>query len=88
MQASLRIINIEQNYLKWTLKLSLVTQKILDNDLVVICKIKTKLSLDKPAYMAMCILELSKVPMCEFHVIISNRNTVTNGDYDSQILTV
>ena len=35
--------------------------KIFDNDLVVIVKNKITLTLNKPAYIGMCILELSKV---------------------------
>ena len=41
--------------------------KIFDNDLVVIRKNKDKLTLNKPAYVGMCILDLSKVLMHEFH---------------------
>ena len=37
-----------------------------DNNLVVIYKIKTTLTLKKPVYVGMCILELSKVPIYEF----------------------
>ena len=49
------------------IKIKLVAQKIFDNDLVVIHKIKTILTLSKSAYVRMCILELNKVPMYEFH---------------------
>ena len=44
-----------------------MSHKIFENDLVVICKIKVTLTLNKPAYTGMCILELSKVLMYEFH---------------------
>ena len=37
------------------------------NDLVAICKSKVAWMLSKPAYIGMCILELRKVLMCEFH---------------------
>ena len=37
------------------------------NDLVAIRKGKVTLTLNKPAYIGMCILELSKVLMYEFH---------------------
>ena len=40
--------------------------KIFDNDLVVIVKNKITLTLNKPAYIGMCILELSKVLMYKF----------------------
>ena len=41
--------------------------KIFDNDLVAIVKNKITLTLNKPAYIGMCILELSKVLMYKFH---------------------
>ena len=42
---------------KWTSKTSYMSQKIFDNDLVAICKNKV----NKPAYIRMYILELSKL---------------------------
>ena len=42
-------------------------QKIFDKDLVVMRKNKVILTLNKPAYNELCILELSKVLMYEFH---------------------
>ena len=44
-----------------------MSHKIFDKDLVVIRKNKVTLLLNKPAYIGMCILELSKVLMYEFH---------------------
>ena len=44
-----------------------MSYKILDNNLVVIGKSKLALKLNKPAYIGMCILELSKVLLKEFH---------------------
>ena len=44
-----------------------MSHKIFDNDLVEIRKRKLTLMLSKPAYIGMCILELSKVLMNEFH---------------------
>ena len=41
--------------------------KIFDDDLVTIRKSKVTLTLDKPAYTGMRILELSKVLMYKFH---------------------
>ena len=37
--------------------------KIFDNDLVTIHKSKVTLTLNKPAYVGMCILDLSKILM-------------------------
>ena len=44
-----------------------VEQNIFDNNLVAKQKSKVSLKLNKPAYIGMCILELSKVLMYEFH---------------------
>ena len=44
-----------------------MSHKIFDNDLVPIRKNKVTLTVNKPAYIGMCILELSKVLMYEFH---------------------
>ena len=41
--------------------------KIFDNNSVAIRKSKVTLKLNKPAYLGMCILVLSKVLMYEFH---------------------
>ena len=43
-----------------------MSHKIFENNLVVICKNKVPLTLNKPAYMGMFLLELSKVLMYEF----------------------
>ena len=41
--------------------------KIFENNLIAILKSKVALKLNKPAYIGMCILELSKVLMYEIH---------------------
>ena len=44
-----------------------MSHKTFDNDLVAIRKKKVTLTLNKPAYIVMSILELSKVLMYKFH---------------------
>ena len=44
-----------------------MSHKIFDNNLVAIRKNEVALKLNKPAYIRMCILVLSKVLMHEFH---------------------
>ena len=44
-----------------------MSQKIFDNDLVAIRKSIVTLKLNKPAYVVMCILDLSRLLMYEFH---------------------
>ena len=65
-RVDIRPVNNEKKYLKWTSKPIYVAQEIFDNDLVAIQKIKTTLTLNKPAPVGMCILELSKVLMYGF----------------------
>ena len=48
-------------------KPSYMSHKIFRNDLVAIRENKLTLSFNKPAYIGMCILELTKVLMYEFH---------------------
>ena len=59
-------VSSEKDYLKWISKPRYMSLKIFDNDLVVIVKNKITLTLNKPAYIGMCILELSKVLMYKF----------------------
>ena len=44
-----------------------MSHKIFDNDLFAIRKKKVSLTLNKPAYIGMCIVELNKVLLYEFH---------------------
>ena len=63
----LKLASNKKDYLKWKTKPSYMSHKIFDNDLVAIRKNKVTLTFNKPAYFGMCILELSKVLMYEFH---------------------
>ena len=58
-------VNKKTNYLKWTSKPSHISHKIFENYLVAIFKVI--LTPNKPAYVGMCILDLSKLSMYEFH---------------------
>ena len=62
-----KFVSNKKDYLKRTLKPSYMSHKIFDNDLVATRKNKITLTLNKIACIRMCILELSKVLMCEFH---------------------
>ena len=64
---NVKLANNKKDYLKWTSKPSSMSHKISDNDLVAIRKNKVILTLNKPAYIGMCILELSKVLRNESH---------------------
>ena len=62
-----RLVRNEKGYLKWTSKPSFMSQKIFENNLVALLKSKVRLTFNKPAYVGMCVLDLSKVLMCKFH---------------------
>ena len=64
---NIKLVTNREDYLKWTSKSRYMSHKIFDNDLVAIRKNKVTLTLNKPAYIGMCILELSKLLMNEFH---------------------
>ena len=57
----------EKGYLKWTSKPKVMSHEIFNNNLVAVCKRKIILMLNKPAYIGMYILGLSKVLMYEYH---------------------
>ena len=70
-----RLASKERDYLKCRLKSCYLSQKIFGNNFVAIRKSKVTLILNKPAYFRMCILDLSKILMYEFHYdYIKNRN--------------
>ena len=85
---NVRLVNNGQHYLKWTSKPSYMSHKIFGNDLVVIRKSKVTLTLNKPAYITMCILDLSKVLMYEFHYDYIEKNMGATQDYYSQTLII
>ena len=62
-----RILSNKNDYLKWIPQPSYMSHMMFDNDLVVIHKSKVTLTLNKPAYVGICILDFSKVLMFEFH---------------------
>ena len=63
----IKLVTDEENLLKWTSKPSFVSFKIFNEDLVAVHKMKPTLTLNKPAYVGMCILDLSKTLMYDFH---------------------
>ena len=63
---NLRLVNNKKYYLKWTSKSIYMLHKILNNNLVAMRKSKVTVMLNKPVYVGMCILKLSKVLMHQF----------------------
>ena len=66
-RVDVRLVTDEKKLLKWTSRPTYVSCKIFNEDLVAVHKIKETLTLNRPAYVGMCILDLSKTLMYDFH---------------------
>ena len=66
-RVDVRLVTDEYKLLKLTNKPTYVSSKIFNKNLVAVHKIKETLTLNRPAYVGMCILDLSKTLMYDFH---------------------
>ena len=66
-RVDVRLITDEKKLLKMASKPTYVRSKIFNENLVAVHKIKETLTLNRPAYVGMCILDLSKTLMYDFH---------------------
>ena len=66
-RVDVRLITDGKKLLKMSSKPTFVCSKIFNEDLVAVHKIKEVLTLNRPAYVGMCILDLSKTLMYDFH---------------------
>ena len=66
-RVDVRLVTNEKKLDKLTSKPTYVSSKIFNENLVAVHKIKETLTLNKPAYVGMCILDLSKTLMYDFH---------------------
>ena len=62
-----KIVNNEKDYLKHVSKSNFISIKIFDKNYAAIHEIKPVLTLDKPNYAGLSVLELSKWLMYDFH---------------------
>ena len=62
-----RLVTDQNKWSKLVSKATFVNSKILNEDLVGVRRIKETLRLNRPAYVGMCILDLSKTLMYDFH---------------------
>ena len=58
---------MRKKLMKLTSKPTFVTSKTINKKLVAVRKIKETLTLNRPTYVGMCILDLSKTLMYDFH---------------------
>ena len=66
-RVDVRLVTDEKKLLKLTSKPSYISNKIFNENLVAVHKIKERLTLNKPAYLGMCILDISKTLMYNYH---------------------
>ena len=66
-RADVRLVTNEKKLDKLTSKPTYVSSKIFNENLMAVHKIKETLTLNRPAYVGMCILDLSKTLMYDFH---------------------
>ena len=63
----IKLVTDKEKLAKWASRPSFISCKIFNEDLVAVHKTKTTLTLNRPAYVGMCILDLSKTLMYDFH---------------------
>ena len=66
-RVDVRLVTNEKKLLKLTSKPTYISSKIFNENLVAVHKIKEALTLNRPAYVGMCILDLSKTLMYDSH---------------------
>ena len=66
-RADVRLVTDEKKLDKLTSKATYASYKIFNENLMAVRKIKEALTLNRPAYVGMCILDLSKTLMYDFH---------------------
>ena len=66
-RVDVRLVTDQKKLSKFVSKPTFVNSKIFSEDLVAVHKIKETLTLDRPAYVGMCILDLSKTLTYDFH---------------------
>ena len=66
-RVDIRLVTDEKKLSKLASKPTYVSSKIFNENLVAVHKIKEILTLNRPAYVGMCILDLSKTLMYDFH---------------------
>ena len=66
-RVDVRLVTSKEKLLKLASKPTYVSSKIFNENLVAVHKIKETLTMNRPSYIGMCILDLSKTLMYDFH---------------------
>ena len=76
-QVDVRLVTDEKKPDKLTAKPTYVSSKIFNENLMAVHKVKETLTLNRPAYVGMCILDLSKTLMYDFHYNYIKKKSMT-----------
>ena len=87
-RVDVRPVTDEQKLDKLTSKPTFISSKIFNENLMAVHKVKETLTLNRPAYVGMCILDFSKTLMYDFHYNYIKRSITIEPDSCSQIRTV
>ena len=66
-RVDIKLVTDEKKLDKLTSKPTFISSKIFNENLMAVHKVKEMLTLNRPAYVGMCILDLSKMLMYDFH---------------------
>ena len=66
-RSNVKLVTDEKNFLKSTSKPTYVSSEIFNVNLVAVNMKRSTIKLDRPSYVGMCILDLSKTLMYDFH---------------------
>jgi len=66
-RSNIKLITNEKSFLRYTSKPTFVSSKRFDENVVGVNMKSGRLLLNKPSYVGMCILDLNKTLMCDFH---------------------
>ena len=87
-RVNVKLVSTKEKLKKLVAKPNFRSCKIFNENLVSVNMKKTSLTMDKPVYLGMCILDLSKVIMFDFHYNYINQNMETMQNYYLRIPTV
>ena len=87
-RVDVRLVTDEKKPDKLTSKPTFVSSKIFNENLMAVHKVKETLTLNRPAYVGMCILDLSKMLMYDFHYNYIKISITIEPDSCSPIRTV
>ena len=87
-QVDVRLVTNQKKLDKLTSKPSFISSKIFNENLMAVHKVKETLTPNRPAYVGMCILDLSKMLMYDFHYNYIKRSVTIEPDSCSPIQTV